>query len=244
MPSLPPPPSLAELNSDRSLSLFLDFDGTLVDIAPTPDGIVVPPALTESLHRLSERLDGRVALVSGRAIVDLERHLGRLSIARAGSHGSDCRTADGAVLGDPAAGLPDEVLDAIRDFARTEGFDTEDKPHGAALHYRSAPSREAAGLEFAAGIAQTHGLEVKRGKCVIELVLPGADKAAAVTSFMQIKPFAGTSPVFLGDDVTDEDGMRRARQFGGFGIVVGDRPSDNAKYGLASPAAVHHWLGL
>lgn len=244
MTQLPPPPSLAELNRDERLALFLDFDGTLVEIAPLPDAIVVPDSLADSLHRLRDQLDGRLALVSGRGIVDLEKHLGALAIARAGSHGSDCRDAGGAVLGAAARGLPQEVMEEIERAAVREGFDIESKPHGAALHYRKDPALESGVLELATRIADRGALQLKRGKCVVEIVNPGADKASAVETLMQEAPFSGANPVFIGDDVTDEDGMRRARDLGGFGIAVGDRPSENAKYGLASPAAVHHWLGL
>lgn len=244
MSTLPPPPSLDLLGQSGPLALFLDFDGTLVDIAPTPDAIVVPTGLADGLHRLRDRLDGRLALVSGRALVDLERHLGSLAIARAGSHGSDCRAADGSVLGEAPARLPATVLEALDRFAAEHGFDTEDKPHGAALHYRSNPSLELVGLAFADDIAGRHGLQVKRGKCVIELVHSSADKSGAVRSIMQAAPFRGALPVFVGDDVTDEDGMRAAAAMGGFGVAVGERPSDNARYSLESPAAVQHWLGL
>ncbi len=244
MSKLPAPPTLEALDRNGPLALFLDFDGTLVDIAPTPDGIFVPAGLADALCALRDRLGGRLALVSGRALDDLEGHLGPLAIARAGSHGSDCRAADGAVLGDAPAGLPEELLATIHQFAKREGFDTEDKPHGAALHYRSNPSLEDAGLVFAREVASEHGLQVKRGKCVIELVASGADKAVAVRNIMQASPFHGAVPVFVGDDVTDEDGMRAAAELGGFGIAVGERPSDNARYSLESPAAVQHWLGL
>lgn len=242
--ALPPPPSLDALAGDGPLALFLDFDGTLVDIALTPDAIHVPGDMAARLHSLAERFEGRLALISGRALVDLEKHLGPLSLPRAGSHGSDCRAANGAVLGEAATGLPKAALDAVEEFADANGFDTEDKPHGAALHFRSDPSLEEAGLDFARELANRYGLVVKQGKCVIELVASGADKASAVRALMAASPFTGAIPVFVGDDVTDEDGMRAARALGGFGIAVGERVSENATYALASPAAVHHWLQL
>lgn len=242
-PLLTPPP-IGELLKSKPLALFLDFDGTLVDIAPTPDSIHVPSDLAERLHTLADRLEGRMALVSGRSLVDLEKHLGPLNLPRAGSHGSDCRAADGIVLGEAATGLPQAALDAVEVFAAANGFSTEDKPHGAALHFRSDPSLEDKGLAFARELASEHGLVVKQGKCVIELVAGGADKASAVRAFMAVAPFTGAAPVFVGDDVTDEDGMRAARELGGFGIAVGERASENATYALASPAAVHHWLQL
>lgn len=241
---LPPPPTLDALVEAGPVALFLDFDGTLVNIAPTPDGIDVPGDMAPRLGKLADRLKGRLALVSGRAIADLEKHLGTIRLPVAGSHGSDCRAADGTRLGDAPSALPEVLLARIAEFAAAHGFSTEDKPHGAALHYRSDPSLEERGLAFAQEIAAEHGLALKRGKCVIELVEPGSDKAGAVSAFMQVPPFADAIPVFVGDDVTDEDGMRAAIAHGGFGIAVGERPSENAEYALASPAAVHHWLQL
>lgn len=242
--SLPKPPELLALVRETDLALFLDFDGTLVEIAPTPDSIAVPPDLGSRIAALADRLAGRVALVSGRAITDLERHLGPISVAVAGSHGSDCRAASGESIGDAPSALDGALLEQVERFAQKWGFALEDKPHGTALHYRSAPELEDEGLRFARDIAENHGLQVKRGKCVIELVPRGADKAGAVRAFMATTPFSGTTPVFIGDDVTDEDGMRAAMEFGGFGIVVGERVSENAQFGLESIAAVHHWLKL
>lgn len=226
------------------MSLFLDFDGTLVDLAPTPDGIHVPDHLAAALHRLAAEMDGRLALVSGRAISDIEKYLGQLSIARAGSHGSDCRAADGAALGAAPQGLSDAALAEIVEFAEASGFAREDKPHGAALHYRHDPSLEADGIAFAEKFAEHHGLAVKRGKCVIEFVIPGSDKGKAVAAFMAEAPFAGSTPIFVGDDVTDEDGFEAARAAGGFGIIVGERDSAAAQYRLADTTSVHQWLGL
>lgn len=244
MSALPPAPSIASLGQQGPLALFLDFDGTLVDLAPTPDSIDVPPGMMERLHALSQQLEGRLALVSGRAIVDLEKHLGPITVAVAGSHGSDCRAADGSSIGEVPGGLPQDLLAEVAEFAAARGFDLEDKPHGAALHYRANPSLEGEGHAFAEELAARHGLDVKRGKCVIELVGRGANKGAALRSFMDQQPFRDGVPVFVGDDITDEDGMLAATQTGGFGILVGDREPTCAKYGLASPAAVHHWLGL
>lgn len=243
MSELPSPPALDSLRESGPVALFLDFDGTLVDLAPTPDGIAVPETLNAALHALGERLEGRLALVSGRAIVDIESHLGPVQLARAGSHGSDCRMADGTNLGDVPSGLSEDILAEIAQFAKEKGFAREDKPHGAALHYRSDPTLEGDGLAFANTLAAEHGLDVKRGKCVIELVGQGANKGSAVEAFMAEAPFKGATPVFIGDDVTDEDGFAAATAAGGFGILVGARESV-AKFGLADPAAVHHWLGL
>ena len=242
--ALPAPPSLRDLSDARPLALFLDFDGTLVDLAPGPDQIVVPPRLVTALNALSERLDGRLALVSGRAIVDLEKHLGPLELARAGSHGADCRLADGTVLGAAPAGLAAAALAELAAFAEAEGFVREDKPHGGALHYRHDPALENKGLAFAETFAARHGLGVKRGKCVIEFVATGADKGRAVAALMAEPPFIGALPIFVGDDVTDEDGFRAAGNFEGFGVLVGERDESVARYGLSRPADVYRWLEI
>src|SRR5690606_20050930 len=118
---------------------FLDFDGTLVGIAETPDAILVPGDLAARLGALGQRLDGRLALVSGRAAGDLEQHLGAMAFARAGSHGMARYGADGALRGDEPASIPPEVNDALREFAAREGIMFEAKPHGGALHFRMRP---------------------------------------------------------------------------------------------------------
>ena len=241
---LPPPPDLDALLAEGPVAMFLDFDGTLVEIAPTPDAITVPDDLVARICALESRLGGRLALVSGRSIADLEKHTGALPLARAGSHGSDCRAAGGNSVGEPPADLSAEVRQAIAAFAEANSFAHEEKTHGAALHYRADPALEERGLQFAESMADQHGVIVKRGKCVIEFVASEASKASAVRAFMAQAPFAGARPVFIGDDVTDEDGMRAAAELGGFGIAVGERDSEAAQYGLASSAAVHHWLQL
>lgn len=239
------PPPLDALGINGSLALFLDFDGTLVEIAPTPDGIDVPPNIANRLEDLAGRHGGRVALVSGRSLENLAQHIGEAGLARAGSHGAERKRADGRLLGDEPAAIPPEAARAAQAFASArEGVDYEAKRHGAAVHYRSAPALECEVIRFAVETAATHGLVVKRGKCVAELVHRGADKAGAVRAFMGEPPFRGSVPIFVGDDITDEDGFRAASEMGGFGIIVGDRASAFARYRLANPAEVHAWLKL
>ncbi|MXO61273.1 trehalose-phosphatase [Altererythrobacter salegens] len=243
-PELPPPPTLEALLATGPHALFLDFDGTLVDIAPTPDGILVPDRLGERLVALSEKLDGRLAVVSGRALDNLEKHCGPLSVACAGSHGAARRAADGTMLGEAALPLPAEAIAEVAGFAAATGVRHETKAHGTALHSRETPEREEACAMFMDEVAERHGLAVKRGKRVSELVRPGADKGGAVRALMAEAPFAGAVPVFVGDDVTDEDGFAACVALGGFAIAVGPRPTKNARFGVADPAAVQHWLEL
>lgn len=238
------PPALAELRGQGPISLFLDFDGTLVELADLPTSISVPDRLGARLEELADRLSGRLALVSGRSLPDLQSFLGNPALARAGSHGLARTLADGAVLGEAPESLPEGARTSVEEFAVANRFVLERKPHGVALHYRTTPGLESAGLEFAEHLARLHGLQMKRGSCVIELVSRDADKGRAVRAFMDIEPFAGSRPVFIGDDITDEDGFAAVSALGGFGIIVGHRQPTAATHRLANVSAVHSWLGL
>lgn len=242
--TLKSPPDLADLRAQGPLALFLDFDGTLVGLAPAPDGIAVPDGLAARLEALSGQLRGALALISGRAIIDLEKHLGPLAVARAGSHGADRQAADGSAIGIAPAAFPPELTSALEALSRQSGFRLERKPHGAALHFRENPAAEAAVETIARELSAEHGFALKRGKCVVELVRPGADKGGAVRAFMAQAEFAGARPVFIGDDITDEDGFAACDDLGGFGILVGARMNTKAQFQLAEPASVHEWLGL
>ena len=242
---LPAPPALADIARDAPVSLFLDFDGTLVDIADRPELIEVPDYLAKRLLRLTDALDGRLAIVSGRSIADLHRHIADIPIAFAGSHGLEVRLSDGTLASRSGGRVSDEVFEELRGLvARNEGLSLETKSLGAAIHYRAAPQLQDEVVIAATTLADHHGLAIKRGKCVVEILPHGGSKASAVRAFMQRDPFAGSVPVFVGDDVTDEDGFVAAREHAGFGIAVGERNSRAARYRLASPAAVRAWCGL
>ena len=168
---------------------------------------------------------------------------GPLALACAGSHGAALRSANGTMILAPE-GLPADVLEEVIAWAGRNGADHEAKPHGAALHSRARPELEPSCALFLDGLARRHGLAVKRGKKVAELVRPGADKSAAVHRFMAEPPFVGAMPIFVGDDVTDEDGFAACTALGGFGVIVGERPSQRARFALAGPDAVMEWLNL
>lgn len=240
-PALEPPPPLADLQRP---ALFLDFDGTLVDIAATPDDIRVPADLPARVAALAKRLEGRFALVSGRALDDIEGHLGAMAYCRAGSHGIDCRRADGSQLGAELEPLPGPVVASLLAFAEERDLRYESKAHGGALHYRAHPEAGGPARVFAERLAARHGLDVKSGKSVVELVWPGADKGGAVRAFLRERQFAGATPVFVGDDLTDEDGFAAAAAAGGFGVIVGERLDTLARYRLANVREVHRWLEL
>ena len=224
-------------------ALFLDFDGTLVELAETPDAIQVAPTLGALLRRLGKRLDGRLALVSGRAIADLERYLECSGLAVSGSHGLELRLRDGSRI---ALGARYELTEARECVARlaeeTPGLLVESKPFGVALHFRQAPQEEERVTQLLAQLADRTGLSLQRGKMVVELRPPGADKGDAVRAFMAEPDFAGARPLFVGDDLTDEDAFRVAGELGGGGILVGPERETAAKWRLADVAAVSAWL--
>jgi trehalose 6-phosphate phosphatase len=204
------------------VALFLDFDGTLVELAETPDAIRVSPELPKLLARLGDRLDGRLAIISGRAIGDLERYLSCRGLAVSGSHGLELRLSDGSLVPLAAPRGLDQARERVGRFAEAlPGILIEDKPFSIAVHYRRAPEREAHVRAFMDGLAAATGLVVQQGKMVTELRPAGADKGDAVRAFMAEPPFAGARPLFVGDDLTDEDAFRacgrawRRRRAGG-----------------------------
>lgn len=238
---LPAPPAI----DPRRMSLFLDFDGTLVDLADRPHEVVVGPDLTGLLTRLFQRFEGRVGIVSGRSISQLDQFLGDFfeEVALVGSHGAEVR-APGSKLVAPAA--PEALGDAERRFTEmfrdTEGVLIEVKTQGVAIHYRLAPSAEAEALRFAAEFAAEHGLELQEGKLMVEVRQAGYDKGTGITALMNMPSFANSVPVFLGDDVTDEPGFDCCARMNGFGVLVGTRSPTAAQYCLEDVAAVHDWL--
>jgi trehalose 6-phosphate phosphatase len=237
MADSPPPPALLE-----GAALFLDFDGTLVELAEAPDAIDVPEALHALLERLSARLEGRLALVSGRAVADLERHLGSLVVAVAGSHGLELRLP-GAAAEVKGAGAIAGLRDDVAAFAAERpGLLVEEKPGAIALHYRQAPELEREVQAHLAALAERNGLRLQHGKMVAELLPLGTNKGEALRRLMREPPFAGGRPVFVGDDLTDEHGFEVAAALGGGGVLVGAPRETAARWRLPDVAAVWRWL--
>ncbi len=245
---LPDPPPLATIIAGGPLSLFLDFDGTLVELAPKPDAIEVRPGIDHGLVGLSAKLDGRCAIVSGRSLNELQHYLGNIPVGWAGSHGVDIRSPQGHSLGDTPDGLPNVIESELKRFAEEHDLGFERKPHGGALHYRSCPEKGEAVHAFADELAAEHGWRAQSGKCVAELVAHGASKGEAVNLFMSEMPFVGSRPYFLGDDLTDEAGFEACAVLGGAGILVGERARNGSKtkaqFALPDVGSVHEWLGI
>lgn len=233
-----PPVSLLD-----GAALFLDFDGTLVELAETPAAIRVPPGLASLLRRLDARLKGRLAIISGRAIDDLERHLDCQGFAVSGSHGLELRLRGGVTLPLAVPAGLDEAKGEVRGFAASvPGLYVEEKPFGIAVHYRQSAENGGNVQAVLAEIAGRHELVLQRGKMVAELRPRGSQKGDALKSFMREPEFAGARPVFVGDDMTDENAFEAAAHMGGAGILVGTTRPTHALWRLADVAAVSAWL--
>lgn len=234
-----PPPQRALLDG---ASLFLDFDGTLVDFVIDPSAAAVDLALRALLRDLSARLDGRLAILSGRSLADLTARLDVGEIAMAGSHGLERRSADGIVTSAPIPPALATATQAARNFAKTHDLLLESKTAGVALHYRDAVHAEAIVDAFARALATDTGLELQSGKCVRELKVPGANKGDAVRAFMTEPPFTLGRPVVVGDDLTDEHAFIAAAALGGSAILVGEARPTAAHYRLPTVEATLAWL--
>jgi trehalose 6-phosphate phosphatase len=231
---------------ERNWAFFLDLDGTLLDIAETPEAVGIGASEKALLQRLRDAANGALALISGRSLARIDELFAPLVLPAAGQHGAERRDAQGkrhrhrfpVARLRPAAG-------GIRSFAeRHEGLVFEDKGASVALHYRLAPEMAQKALAKVREMAESLGdaVEVQGGKMVVELKPAGCDKGSAIESFMREPPFAGRVPVFLGDDVTDEYGFRVVNRLGGHSVKVGEGPSA-ARWRLESPAAARAWLG-
>lgn len=224
-------------------ALFLDLDGVLAPLAPTPDAVGPDDRRTDVLKRLTDRLDGRVAIVSGRTLGEIDRISDGAARAASGVHGLQRRRGDGSFANrtpDPAVRRVVAAFDAFA--ADRPGVIVEDKELSAGLHYRQAPGVSAEALALATSLAQETGLALQPGSMVLELKTPGTDKGAALTAFMAEAPFRGAVPIMVGDDLTDEHGFEAAEALGGFGVLVGPERPTAARYRLEDVAAVLDWL--
>ena len=225
-----------------SCALFLDFDGTLVDLAEQPEDVIVPSALVPTLALLNSYLGGAVALISGRPMEQIDGFLRPLVLPVAGVHGAERRSAGGQVTllsTHPLQLVEDAALELA---ARHPALRVENKRGSVALHYRQAPELEAQCVQtMQAAVEESPGLTLLRGKMVVEAKPGGASKGHAIEAFLHEPPFAGRTPVFVGDDFTDEVGFSTVQRLGGLGVKVGEGASV-AWQRLESPAALRYQL--
>jgi trehalose 6-phosphate phosphatase len=239
-------PSEAALRNAAGWALFLDVDGTLLEIAETPQSVQVPPTLRQLLVSLSWRLGGAIALVSGRTLNDLDHLFAPLRFCAAGVHGWERREVTGRIvrpLSDPHR--LDGARELLRRFAeRSAGLILEDKGHALALHFRRCPHLSAEVHEAVRAACGEVGPEfaVQRGKCVFEIRPAGCTKGTAVRAFMQQSPFAHRLPIYIGDDLTDEHAFAIVNEAGGISIKVGEDQSTVAQHRLPGVRQVWRWL--
>ncbi len=234
------PPPVDLLNG---ASLFLDFDGTLVAIAERPDAVEVDAALDSLLDRLGRVLAGRVAIISGRALAEIDRLIARGRFAIGGSHGLELRWPDGRLDAPAVPECLEEIIAEMRSLQATyPELVVEEKPFGAALHYRQLPTAEPECRALAARLARHEGFALQSGKMVFEIRAAGHDKGSAVRALMGDPALTGSRPIFIGDDDTDEAAFRAVAELGGAGILVGPGRGTAARYRLADVPATHQWL--
>ncbi|MEX1661398.1 trehalose-phosphatase [Thioclava sp. 15-R06ZXC-3] len=232
----PGPPALNPYGD----ALFLDFDGCLVEIAPTPDAIKVPDDLPHVLQELAARLNGALAIVSGRSLHELETFLQGFDGPMVGSHGAEARGMTAPMAHQPV-GLSD-LQQEMADFASQSGLLYEHKSHGGAVHFRSDPTRQAQVEGFAHALAERYrDFTVQPAKMAVELRPTGFSKDGALVLLSELSAFEGRRPVYAGDDTTDEPALAWAEANGGFGIKIGAGESV-ARFRLPEPQQLRGWL--
>lgn len=229
------------------IAVFTDFDGTLVDLADAPDGVSVADSLRDRLSETIAACDQAFAVITGREIDDVDRYLAPLHLPVAGAHGAQRRRADGT-LEEPdltIVAAARQIAETVIPLARSHNGLVVEAKHGAvALHYRLAPAlAEACRFAMEQAVKAHDGFKLVPGKMVYEVRPAGTDKGTALRAFMHEPPFAGRVPIFVGDDVTDEDGFRAAQELGGVGIKIGEGDTI-ARLRVADVAAAHALMSI
>ncbi|MDJ0958892.1 MAG: trehalose-phosphatase [Arenicellales bacterium] len=227
-------------------AFFLDVDGTLLELVEHPELARPTPRIKSIVHHLQLVTEGAVALVSGRSISTLDSIFLPLVLPIAGLHGLERRDATGNLRIDLATDKPlDDVRERLANFCEAHpGTLIEDKGVTIALHYRNAPdAKDAAELCMEEVLRELGShFEIKRGKMVLEVRPSGDNKGSAIGEFMREAPFKGRVPIFIGDDVTDEDGFDMVNRLGGYSIRVGNDGDSNAQYRITNVETVLQWL--
>ncbi|MBB4640280.1 trehalose-phosphatase [Rhizorhapis suberifaciens] len=223
--------------------LFLDFDGTLVELAPRPQDVTVEADLRNLLGRLQDRLDGRLAIVSGRSVATLRAMFGLGDYLLAGSHGLELAYPGCAPEAPVRPPSIDQALRELICFAEGKnGLVVEEKTLGVAIHYRLAPQQEDECRSICEALSVDTGLYLQHGKMMFELRPGNGGKGTAVTRLLAETEPNGVRPIFIGDDITDEDGFMAAARLAGSGILVGSPRITAANYRLDSVTAARRWL--
>ncbi|WP_246205256.1 trehalose-phosphatase [Microvirga arsenatis] len=230
---------------NENYALFLDFDGTLVDIVERPDAVAVEPELPRILTRLKERLGGALAIISGRPVAFLDGRFAPHRFDMAGLHGLEHRIAGRLSMCDPEEhpALRETVARLNRIVADKDGVLIEDKGCSVAIHWRLAPHEKDFALATARAAVEALGdnYRIQYGKAVAEILPSAAGKGKVIERFLEESPYRGRHPIFVGDDLTDENGFKTVNAHGGLSVRIG--PGETvAKVRLGTPADLRHCL--
>lgn len=226
-------------------ALFLDIDGTLIDIAPSPEQVRIPTDLAHLIDDLTTALGGALAILTGRPIVDVDRFLAPLAPVAAGVHGAELRTSRGGEVQLTAEPIDPEVIDAVRDVMQSEpGVFVELKRASIAVHYRLAPdagARIETALQGVVGSSHDH-LILCKGRKVLEIMPRHISKGSALEQIAELPAFRGRTPIMIGDDVSDQTAFASAERLGGSGLTVAGEQYGPGEATFANPTEVREWL--
>ena len=233
-------------DDNRRWALFLDFDGTLVDIAERPDAVCIDPILPAVLAQLRNGLDGALALVSGRPVATLDLLLAPFNSDAAGIHGGEWRYRGEyhRVCSEMDDGLRGVVHDLRAAARQLDDVIVEDKGASVAVHWRLAPHHEQAVRDVVATCFARLGsaFRCQSGKAVLEILPVFADKGRAVSRFLPLHPYRDRCPIYAGDDLTDETAFAVVQAAGGLAIRIGRQSYAPTDLCLDTPKAFRRWL--
>ncbi len=230
---------------DEPVALFLDIDGTLLDVALTPSSVHVPPNLSDVLDALSKRLHGALAIVTGRPLQEADRLLHPARVVGGGVHGGEMRFSDNGIIETLTPKFSHSLIVDVKRIAEDlPGIVYEDKGSGIALHYRLAPELHRALMARIEMLAPMYPnqFSICEGRKVVELLPIGFSKGRALRKLASLPAFANKLPVMIGDDIADVDAFRAAEELGGYGLKVAGENFSEAESAFQSPSEVLAWL--